>query len=47
MDPLLEIMKPQLEALQQMYKAGYEMGIVEGKRIAYLEMKKQLEETNV
>lgn len=44
MTDLMELIKPQLDALRQMYRNGYEAGLAEGKRRAWLEVKKILEQ---
>jgi len=43
MPDLLSGIKGQLDAMNDMYRAGYEAGIIEGKRQVYEEMKKELE----
>ena len=44
MTDLMELIKPQLDAQREMYRVGYEAGIAEGKRQAYAEMKKDLDQ---
>lgn len=44
---LIEMIKPQLEAMNEMYRNGYEAGIAEGKRQAWAEIKKDLNKIEV
>lgn len=40
---LLASLKPQMDALNQMYKAGYDAGIAEGRRQAHAEFAVELQ----
>ena len=38
----LDLLKPQLDAMQEMYRAGFEAGVQEGKRLASAEFLQNL-----
>jgi len=46
MSDLLSMMKPQLDAMNEMYRVGYKAGVAEGKREVWAEVKKALEEVS-
>ena len=50
MSELMDIIKPQLDAMHKMYITGYEAGIAEGRRQAMAEMAielKKIQETKI
>jgi hypothetical protein len=46
MSDLTELIKDNVKALNKMYQLGYDAGLLEGKRQAYGEIKKDLEKIN-
>lgn len=44
MSDLMDMLKPQLEGMQEMYRAGYKAGLAEGRRQVFSEMAKDLKE---
>ena len=42
MSDLMDIIKPQIDGMNEMYRIGYEAGLVEGQRRAWAEIKKDL-----
>jgi hypothetical protein len=47
MSDLLDIMKPQLQSMQEMYRAGFAAGKAEGKREAFREILETLKEQEI
>jgi hypothetical protein len=41
---LMEVIKPQLDSMNEMYRVGYKAGIAEGRRQVWLEVKGLLKE---
>ena len=42
---LLDVIKPQIEAMNEMYAVGYKAGLAEGKRQVWAEIKKDLDKS--
>lgn len=47
MDTLTDMIKDQVKGLNDMYRIGYEAGVVEGKRLAWAEIKKELDKVKI
>lgn len=43
MDDFLSSLRPQLQGMQEMYRAGYTVGLQDGRRQAWLEIKLELD----